>query len=200
MNICLFVFLVISLFFNFNKKSNFVENEKTNIVTLGDYGRSITGYNGSIIRKAVNLFDEEIKSNQVRITMDERGIVISISSDVLFNSESATINIEASHEILFKLKTLFSSEELMENKFLIEGHTDSTSVELLGSWISNWHLSYERALNVLYYLNGLGVSENRMRIAGLGNSFPVVNDTHELKGYNRRIDIIVINNGTHYIF
>ena len=200
LSICLFLPLAISLFY-FNKRDNSDENKDKKIVTprtvtLG--GRFTSRNEGSILRKAVRLFTEEIRSNQIRITIDERGIVISISSDVIFNSASATINIEASHEIFFKLAILFSSEELMDYNFLIEGHTDSTPVDSTGYWISNWHLSYERALSVLYYLNGLSVSEDRMRIVGLGSAFPVVNDTKELRIYNRRIDIILINNDIHH--
>ena len=40
--------------------------------------------------KAVSLFQPEIKSNKVRITSDEKGLVISLAADAFFRPASAT--------------------------------------------------------------------------------------------------------------
>ena len=151
---------------------------------------------GDALRRAVSLFNPEIRSNQVKITQDERGIVITFASDVFFNSASASINMESARNILFNLATLLSSEEVAERKFRIEGHTDSIGVDPAGPFISNWQLSTERALSVLYYLVDVGVDENRMQISGFGPTMPLAsNDTPEGRAYNRRVDIIILDDG-----
>jgi flagellar motor protein MotB len=146
-----------------------------------------------IFKKALSLRKEK-DYERVMITWDERGVVITIPSDVLFDPVSATINVETAHKILLKLAELFSSEELAGRKFRIEGHTDSTPVDPEGQWVSNWELSCERALSVLHYLIDLGVAEKRMHIAGWGGTAPIItNRTDEGRSYNRRIDIIVLD-------
>jgi chemotaxis protein MotB len=149
---------------------------------------------GDAMRRAVSLFQAEVRSNRVKITQDERGIVISLASDVFFNSASATINIEAARSILFNLATLLSSEEVAGRKFRIEGHTDSTAIDPTGPWLSNWQLSTERSLSVLYYLVDLGISENRMQVSGFGSTMPFSSDdSAEGRAYNRRVDIVIVD-------
>jgi chemotaxis protein MotB len=145
-------------------------------------------------RRAVSLFNPEVHSNRVRVTQDERGLVISFASDVFFNSASATLNVESSRSILLNLATLLSSDEVAGRKFRIEGHSDSTPIDPSGPWLSNWQLSTERALSVLYYLSDLGISENRMQVSGFGSTMPFSSDdTAEGRAYNRRVDVIIID-------
>jgi chemotaxis protein MotB len=154
------------------------------------HGRAL----GDAMRRAVSLFSAEIQSNKVKVTQDERGVVISLASDVFFNSASATINIEAARSILFNLATLLSSDEVNDRKFRIEGHTDSTAIDPAGPWLSNWQLSTERSLSVLYYLSDLGISENRMQVSGFGSTVPFISDDSiEGRAYNRRVDIVIVD-------
>ena len=146
------------------------------------------------MRRAVTLFNPEIRSNQVKITQDERGIVISFASDVFFNPASAVLNIEASRSILMNLAILLASDEVGNRKFRIEGHTDSVPIDPAGPWVSNWQLSTERALSVLYHLSDLGVSERRMQVAGFGSTMPISSDdTEQGRANNRRVDVIIID-------
>jgi len=113
---------------------------------------------------------------------------------MFFNSASATINIEAARSIMLNLATLLSSEEVAGRKFRIEGHTDSSPIDPAGPWVSNWQLSSERALSVLYYLSDLGVPEERMHVSGFGSTMPVsTNETREGMAYNRRVDVIILD-------
>jgi len=163
--------------------------------TLATLPSQIRGRNlGDALRRALSLFNPEIRSNKVKVTQDERGIVISFASDVFFDSASAVINMESARAILFNLVTLLSSEEVAGRKFRIEGHTDASPIDPAGPWVSNWQLSTERSLSILYYLTDLGVSENRMQVAGFGSTMPVsTNETPEGRAYNRRVDIIIID-------
>ena len=150
---------------------------------------------GDALRRAVSLFNPEVRSNKVKVTQDERGVVISFASDVFFDSASARINIESARSILLNLAILLNSDDVAGRKFRIEGHTDSSPIDPAGPWISNWQLSTERALSVLYYLVDLGVAEKRMQVAGFGNTMPIsADDTYEGRAYNRRVDVIIVDN------
>lgn len=147
-------------------------------------------------RKAVSLFQPEIKSNKVRITSDERGIVISLASDAFFRPASAAINIEETRGMLIRISELLKSPELEGRKFRIEGHTDDTPTDPAGPWFSNWELSSARSLNVLHYLTDFGVPEKRFQVAGYAATVPIAdNATEEGRAYNRRVDIIILDEG-----
>ncbi|MDR1352448.1 MAG: flagellar motor protein MotB [Treponema sp.] len=157
-----------------------------------DRGRSL----GTALRRAVSLFQIETRSNKVKVTSDERGLVISLASDAFFNPASARINIEQTRDILLRLGTLLQSPEIRSRKVRIEGHTDDVAVDPDGPWESNWQLSTMRSINVLHYLTDIGVDENRFQVAGFAHTMPVSrNDTPEGRAYNRRVDIIILDDG-----
>ena len=151
---------------------------------------------GTALRKATSIFAPEIRSNKIKITHDERGLVISLAADAFFRSASATINIEATRDILLRLGTYLSDEQLRGRKFRIEGHTDAVDVDPNGPWEDNWQLSTERSRAVLRYLSAIGVNENRFQLAGFAATMPVsTNETEEGRSNNRRVDIIILDEG-----
>lgn len=151
---------------------------------------------GTAKKKAVSLFQPEIKSNKVRISSDERGLVISLASDAFFRSASADVNIEETRTMLLRLAELLKSPELDGRKFRIEGHSDSTDVDPNGPWYSNWELSTARSLNILHYLTDFGVREKSFQVMGLSDTVPIADDsTEEGRAYNRRVDIIILDEG-----
>ena len=51
-------------------------------------------------------------------------------------------------------------------------------------------------MNVLHYLADYGADENRFSIAGYADTKPKFsNDTPEGRAYNRRVDIIILDEG-----
>jgi chemotaxis protein MotB len=151
---------------------------------------------GTALRKAVSVFSPEIRSNKIRITHDERGLVITLASDAFFNPASARINIEETRDILLRLGTFLVSDDLKGRKFRIEGHTDAVGVDPSGPWESNWELSTTRSINVLHYLAAIGVDEKRFQVAGFADTMPVAsNETPEGRAYNRRVDVIILDDG-----
>jgi len=69
-------------------------------------------------------------------------------------------------------------------------------VDPAGPWQDNWQLSSERARAVLRYLTDFGVSENRFQIAGFADTMPVSSNlTPEGRAYNRRVDVVIIDEG-----
>jgi chemotaxis protein MotB len=152
-------------------------------------GRSM----GTALRKATSVFSPEIRSNRLRITIDERGIVITLASDAFCDPASARINIESTRDILLRLGSYLDSNELAGRKFRIEGHTDNLDVDPT-VWPSNWELSSQRSINILHYLTGLGIDEKRFQVAAFADTVPIAtNDTPEGRAYNRRVDIIILD-------
>ncbi|MDR2481487.1 MAG: flagellar motor protein MotB [Spirochaetaceae bacterium] len=157
-----------------------------------DKGKSL----GTALKKAVSLFAPEVHSKKMTITSDERGVVISLASDVFFEPASSRINIEQARDILLRLGTLLSAPDLFKNKFRIEGHTDSTPIDPNGPWTSNWQLSAMRAISVLNYLTALGLSDRKFQIAGMADTVPIAQDvTPEERALNRRVDVIILDEG-----
>jgi chemotaxis protein MotB len=153
-------------------------------------GRSM----GTALRKAVSVFSPDVRSNRVRVTHDERGVVITLASDAFFSPASARINIESTRDILLRLGSYLDSNELAGRKFRIEGHTDSVDVDPAGPYKSNWELSSARSISILEYLTGLGIDEKRFQVAAFSSTVPIAtNDTPEGRAYNRRVDIIILD-------
>lgn len=151
---------------------------------------------GTAKKKAVSLFAPDVKSNKITITSDERGLVITLASDSFFDEGSADLNMDETRDTLLRLSELFKDPGLKNRRFRIEGHTDNTPVADTSKFASNWELSAARAVNVLHYLADFGVNENRFSIAGYADTRPMFsNDTPEGRAYNRRVDIIILDEG-----
>ena len=145
-------------------------------------------------KRAVSQFEPEIKSNKVRITEDERGLIITLAGDAFFRPASAELDIEESRELLLRLSSLLKT--LPDRKFRIEGHTDATPTDPQSEWPTNWELSAARAVNVLKYLTEFGVPEQQFQVAGFADTVPLAsNDTPEGRAYNRRVDIVILLEG-----
>ncbi|MCI1207857.1 MAG: flagellar motor protein MotB [Treponema sp.] len=147
-------------------------------------------------KKAVSLFAPDLKTNRITITSDERGLVITLAADTFFKEGSADLDIDSTRDTLLRLSQFFTSDELKNRRFRIEGHTDNTPVGSNSKFPSNWELSAARAANVLHYLADFGVDENKFSIAGYADTEPQFsNDTPEGRAYNRRVDIIILDEG-----
>lgn len=154
-----------------------------------DKGKSM----GTALKKAVSLFTPEIKSNKMTVTSDERGLVISLSADAFFKPDSAELDLEGTRETIMHLAQFLSSSTVEGRKFRVEGHTDSSVVNT-ELWTSNWELSSARAINVLHRLSDFGANEMRFSVAGYADTQPKFsNETAEGRAYNRRVDIIIVD-------
>ena len=170
---------------------------------LADLGNSVNslpslekGKNlGTAKKKAVSLFAPDRKSTRITITSDERGLVITLAADAFFAENSAELNIEETRDTLLRISQFLSMPELAGRKFRIEGHTDSTTADS-SKWPSNWELSSARAVNVLHYLSDFGIDESQFSVAGYADNQPRhSNETPDGRAYNRRVDIIILDEG-----
>ncbi|MBQ9238548.1 MAG: flagellar motor protein MotB [Treponema sp.] len=151
---------------------------------------------GTARRKAVSLFQPDINTNRIAVTSDERGIVITLASDSFFDEGSAELNIDETRDTLVRLVEFFRSPDMADRRFRIEGHTDDTPVAFDSQFLSNWELSAARAINVLHYLADFGVNELQFSVGGYADTRPKFsNETAEGRAYNRRVDIIILDEG-----
>ncbi len=146
------------------------------------------------LRNAKSLLEErlakEIADKQVSLKMAEKGLVITFVAEVLFDSGKAQLRKE-SFPSLDKVISIIQ-ETVPENNIGIEGHTDNQPIKY-SKWKSNWELSSQRALSVLYYLEEKGINSMRLSAIGYGEYQPVAsNDSSEGRQLNRRVEIVIL--------
>ncbi|MFH1283429.1 MAG: PorV/PorQ family protein [bacterium] len=121
----------------------------------------------------------------VSVKETDKGLIVNLSSKVLFSSGKAVLKemAKASMDEVVKLLQAYP-----ENKVLIEGHTDS-----IGSAKSNMRLSSKRAWEVYSYFVRNGINPNRLAPKGLGESNPIAsNETSDGRSKNRRVEITIL--------
>jgi len=146
------------------------------------------------LRNTKSLLEErlskEIANKQVRLDLAEKGLVITFVAEVLFDSGKAQLRKE-SYPILDKVVRILK-EEVEENDIGVEGHTDNEPIRY-SRWKSNWELSTQRALSVIYYLQDSGIKPTRLSARGYGEFRPVAsNNTKEGRQLNRRVEIVIL--------
>ena len=134
---------------------------------------------------------QEISDKQVKLEMMEKGLVITVVGDLLFDSGKAKIRTEA-YGVLDKVASVLT-ESVPKLNVGIEGHTDDQPIKVSG-WKSNWELSTARALSVLHYLVGeKGISPSRLSAIGYGEYRPVAsNSARGGRQSNRRVEIVIM--------
>jgi len=134
---------------------------------------------------------QEIADKKVRLQMLEKGLVITVVEEVLFDSGKARLK-DSATPILDKVARVLN-ESVPDMSVGIEGHTDNVPIRFSG-WKSNWELSAARAMSVLHYLvDEKKVAPNRVSATGYGEFKPVAsNDTKEGKQLNRRVEIVIL--------
>lgn len=130
-------------------------------------------------RKAL---DDLARTAQVK--EDERGLVITLSGQVLFASGKATL-LPAARDALDNVAEALKANP--NRDITVEGHTDSQ-----GSSSFNEDLSQRRAVSVREYLIEQGVPSEMIRARGRGEEEPVAsNSTAEGRANNRRVEIVL---------
>ncbi len=125
--------------------------------------------------------------SDLKAKQTERGIVLTIG-DVLFATGKADLSSDALRSV-DKLAEFLQAHP--NRNVLIEGHTDS-----VGSDEFNLTLSQKRADSVKEALTGKGIGEERITAKGYGKKYPVAsNDTVSGKQQNRRVEVIILNEG-----
>lgn len=119
-----------------------------------------------------------------KIKEEKRGVVITISGEVLFASGKYELLPIAQSKLDDVAKAL---KEQGFKAILVEGHTDSR-----GTAKKNEELSFQRADAVRSYLVSRGIPSDKIKAIGIGPARPIAsNDTAEGRANNRRVELIV---------
>jgi chemotaxis protein MotB len=132
----------------------------------------------------------EIESGKMAITMEPRGLILSLREAAFFPSGEDTID-PATFPILEKIAAAIRK---LDNPVRLEGHTDSRPIHT-PRFRSNWELSAARSIATLELLaDRFEVPRGRMAISGYAETVPIdSNDTAEGRARNRRVDIVILN-------
>jgi len=149
--------------------------------------------------KTISALRPLVSSRRIRIQLEERGLVITLASDIYFDSGSADLK-EEGKDILEKIYPVLSE---ISNKIRIEGNADDVQInpELAITakplkYTSNWELAAGRAINVLKFLVSGGVDPKRVYAVSYGDERPIEPGREpESRAFNRRVDIVVITEG-----
>ena len=162
-----------------------IKLENTPLPTLKNIQRAI-------VDRAISNLQDFIKArnlgDDVKIVVSDKGVGLTISSPLLFDSGSA----ELKPEVFPLLAKVFNIARGWPNVIRVEGHTDSTPIRS-EIYESNWDLSFARALSVVKFaIEFSKIHPSRLAPVAFGQYRPVAdNSTEEGRAKNRRIEIFM---------
>jgi len=126
----------------------------------------------------------------MRVTVEERGLVISVISDNMLFNIGTTEFAAGATKILDKIASIIASTS---NKVMVEGHTCDLPI-CTPVFPSNWELSSSRASRVIRLLiNEYGIPAKRLAAAGYADTKPIFpNNSEENRRRNRRVDVVIL--------
>lgn len=149
-------------------------------------GAVIGGAAGAVIGRRMDQQAQEIDQNVpgADVSRVGEGIAVTFDSGILFPTNSTEL-LSAGRSNLQQLAATL--QRYPESELLIVGHTDSRGTDEY-----NMNLSIRRAEAAKNYLVAQGVSPNRIRTAGRGESEPIAdNSTASGMQQNRRVEVAI---------
>ena len=135
-------------------------------------------------------------ADAVRVDTFERGIVLELAANALYQPGAAILPPEA-RPILERVAETLGSPVYSKFKITVEGHTDDNPIAN-DRFATNWELSAARATNVVRLFGGADIPVHRMRAVAFAATQPKFanrdgtgNPLPENQAKNRRIIIRV---------
>jgi chemotaxis protein MotB len=143
-----------------------------------------------IKKKISDFLQDKGAEDKIDLTVDPRGLVISLKDTEFFESGKATVRSESRH----LLDNISAAIGKYSNTIRIEGHTDNAPIQT-PLFPSNWELSTARATNIVQYLiKTHALSPERLSAIGYGEYRPLAdNSTLEGRKKNRRVDVVLLS-------
>lgn len=169
------------------------EIDRLNEEKNGEINR-IMAENESMLKAKQDLekrLKKEIGDYKAKLEMTERGLLITLLSEIFFDSGKDAIKPDGEKTLKDVASVLNTS--VVKSNIAVEGHTDDVPIKH-SSWKSNWELSTARALSVVHYFaDNCGVKPERLSAVGYGEYRPVApNKTDEGRNKNRRVEIVIL--------
>lgn len=174
-----------------NKRIGNLEDERTRFASMLDRAQS----QGNPLPESANQKFKDLEKRFPGFNFDPETGVSKFSSDVLFDSGSARIK-PGAQPLLEQFAKIMSEGEASRLNILVTGHTDDRRISKPATakdHPTNWHLSTNRANEVVVALGKSGIKDGRMGAAGYGPHQPVApNTTDANRARNRRVEIFVL--------
>ncbi len=142
--------------------------------------------------KLMGELEARLSSGDITLTRKGDRIYVSLLERIMFDSGRAEIK-EEGVKVLEEIAEILNQYE--DHAVMVEGHTDNMPIGpgLQKIYPTNWELSAIRAVNVVRYLEYLGVDPKRLSAVAYGEHHPVSdNSTEEGRALNRRIEIVLL--------
>ncbi|RSK28197.1 flagellar motor protein MotB [Bacillus sp. HMF5848] len=158
--------------------------------TTNDQSQSEDESLENLLTDVQDFLDTNDLNDVILASRTERGVVLVLQENVLFNSGDANL-LPSALPFLEKVGTLLSN---IPNEVKVEGHTDNRPITT-AKYPSNWELSAARSSSVIrYLLANNNLSPDRFVAVGYGDTAPVVpNISPENWQINRRVEIVITN-------
>jgi chemotaxis protein MotB len=191
---------------NWQKKYKALNVEHENLKGLLDREKSEKGQLAEQVTQGQQTIEELQKKIAERKQSPAEASGFGPGYDVSFDASAGTITVTLPNTILFDsgkavLKKASSTElnhiaSVLQSQYAgrqvdVVGHTDSQPIKK-SQWKDNWELSSQRALSVTRYLVQQGITPEKIRAVGRGESQPIAsNATPSGRAKNRRVEIVV---------
>jgi flagellar motor protein MotB len=132
--------------------------------------------------ETINVFEN---ISGVEVEMRDKDLALTVASDLLFNSGSATLKKSAQgtlSNVAAALNATYPNQSIV-----IMGYTDTDKITK-SKFKSNWHLAFDRAWSVRDFLVSKSVNKDRIAIESWGPIKPLAT-----KAASRRVDIVVVD-------
>ena len=158
-----------------------------------DFMKSVAEQNNlrEIQKEVERKIKEEGLEEEVKTYLEDNGLRIVLTNEVLFDSGSDVLSNNKSINLID-----FVGEIIIDfpNRVSVEGHTDNVPIGT-ANFDSNWELSSARSLSVLKEMltSNEELDPKRFSATGYGEGQPISsNETASGREDNRRVEIIII--------
>lgn len=143
-------------------------------------------------RATLRQAERKLQQQGLDLRREPRGLVISLPQAILFASGEDRINPDAL-PIISKIAAVIIETD---NKVALVGHADTIPIHNQ-RFKNNWDLSAARSLALLSLLTAeYGIPESRLSIQSYGSNHPRdTNDTETGRAANRRVEILILDDG-----
>jgi chemotaxis protein MotB len=133
--------------------------------------------------------EAEIRAGKLKMSLESRGLVISLLQATYFPSGQDTID-ATTFPSLAKIAGVVRE---LPNPVRLEGHTDSVPISN-SRFRSNWELSAARSIALMELLKTrFEIPGSRLMIAGYADNVPMgSNETEAGRAQNRRVDLVIL--------
>ena len=121
----------------------------------------------------------------VQVEQRDNMLVLTISSDVLFDSGESTLKTTAKKtldKVVSEIKKQYPNKQIR-----VSGFTDQDPIKA-SSYKSNYHLGFDRAYNVAKYLESKGIDKDMLERLSFGPE-----QLKKTKKASRRVEIAIVN-------